>query len=67
VSSSTHEVRAIVEAFDAATAGGARCALARVVSVDRSAYRRAGARMLVCEDGSSTGTISAGCLEHNVI
>ena len=62
-----NEVRALVEAFDGACAGGERCALATVVSVEGSSYRRPGARMLVCEGGGSTGTISAGCLESDVI
>ena len=62
-----NEVRALVEAFDAAARTGARCALATVVSVEGSSYRRPGARMLVCEGGASTGTISAGCLESDVI
>lgn len=62
-----NEVRAIIEAFDEANARGERCALAIVVSVEGSSYRRPGARMLVCEDGASTGMISAGCLESDVI
>ena len=61
-----NEVRALVEAFDAACAAGERCALATVVSVEGSSYRRPGARMLVGEGGASTGTISAGCLEADV-
>ena len=62
-----NEVRALVEAFDAANERGERCALATVVSVEGSSYRRPGARMLVREGGTSTGTISAGCLESDVI
>jgi xanthine dehydrogenase accessory factor len=62
-----NEVRALIEAFDGAAAAGERCALATLVSVEGSSYRRPGARMLVCEGGSSTGTISAGCLESDVI
>jgi xanthine/CO dehydrogenase XdhC/CoxF family maturation factor len=62
-----NEVKALVEAFDEATIRGERCALATVVSVEGSSYRRPGARMLVREDGTSTGTISAGCLEADVI
>ena len=62
-----NEVRALVEAFDAANVRGERCALATVVSVEGSSYRRPGARMLVCEAGNSTGTISAGCLESDII
>ncbi|HZH91621.1 MAG TPA: XdhC family protein [Pyrinomonadaceae bacterium] len=62
-----NEVRALVKAFDEAQDRGERCALATVVSVEGSSYRRPGARMLVCEGGTSTGTISAGCLEGDVI
>ncbi len=62
-----NEVKALVEAFDAANERGERCALATVVSVEGSSYRRPGARMLVCEGGTSTGTISAGCLESDVV
>jgi xanthine dehydrogenase accessory factor len=62
-----NEVRALVEAFDAANTKSERCALATVVSVEGSSYRRPGARMLVCEGGASTGTISAGCLEADVV
>ena len=62
-----NEVRALVEAFDASNKRGERCALATVVSVEGSSYRRPGARMLVREGGASTGTISAGCLEADVI
>jgi xanthine dehydrogenase accessory factor len=62
-----NEVRALVEAFDAANLKGERCALATIVSVEGSSYRRPGARMLVSETGIHTGTISAGCLESDVI
>ena len=62
-----NEVRALVEAFDAANKRGERCVLATVLSVEGSSYRRPGARMLVCEGGATTGTISAGCLESDVI
>ena len=42
---------------------GRPCALATVVEVLGSAYRRPGARMLVTDDGQLTGAISGGCLE----
>ena len=35
-------------------------ALATVVKIDGSTYRRPGARMLINEDGQTWGTISAG-------
>lgn len=62
-----NEVRNLVKAFDEANIRGELCALATVVSVEGSSYRRPGARILVCEGGSSAGTISAGCLESDVI
>ena len=62
-----NEVKSLVQAFDEANSRRQRCALATVVSVEGSSYRRPGARMLVREDGTSIGTISAGCLEADVI
>lgn len=44
-----------------------KVALATVVHVDGSAYRRPGARMLVSEDGELTGAISGGCLEGDAL
>jgi len=43
-----------------------RAAIATVVSVHGSAYRREGARMAVAEDGASVGNVSGGCLEGDV-
>ncbi|AJY76147.1 XdhC family protein [Paenibacillus beijingensis] len=43
-----------------------RFALATIVRVDGSAYRREGAKMLFGKDGSRYGTISAGCLEEDL-
>src|SRR2546429_7873677 len=47
-------------------AGGGRAALATVVRVRGSAYRHEGAKLLVAEDGSTTGNVSGGCLEQDV-
>ena len=41
--------------------------LATVVRVRGSAYRRPGARMLVTPRGQVAGSISAGCLERDVV
>src|SRR3954447_16162379 len=62
-----NEVQELVQDFQAANLRGERCALATIVSVEGSSYRRPGARMLVSENGHATGTISAGCLESDVI
>ena len=61
-----NELRAIVEAFGRARERGERAALATVVSVEGSAYRRPGARMIVTESGETAGAISGGCLERDV-
>lgn len=45
---------------------GASFALATVVKINGSAYRRPGARMLVAPGGTTVGTISGGCLEQEV-
>ena len=45
---------------------GKRAALATVVRVRGSAYRHEGARMLVADDGTTTGNVSGGCLEADV-
>jgi xanthine/CO dehydrogenase XdhC/CoxF family maturation factor len=48
------------------TATGGRAALATVVSISGSAYRRPGAKFLIEETGSTLGSVSGGCLEADV-
>ncbi|TGE03797.1 XdhC family protein [Hymenobacter fodinae] len=57
------ELQRLLAAYDGYRAAGRACALATVVEVEGSAYRRPGARMLVTDDGQLTGAISGGCLE----
>jgi len=61
------EISDIIKAFDQAQKEGKRSALATVVLVEGSSYRRPGARMLVTEDGQLTGAISGGCLEGDAL
>ena len=61
------EIKDIIKAYDAAVDQGKRTALATVVHVEGSSYRRPGARMLVTEDGLLTGAISGGCLEGDAL
>ncbi|NCD70972.1 XdhC family protein [Mucilaginibacter agri] len=61
------EIVEIVAAYDRAVKEGKKAALATVVLVEGSAYRRAGARMLITEDGQLTGAISGGCLEGDAL
>ena len=42
-------------------------ALATLVRVKGSSYRRPGARMLISRDGTFVGSLSAGCIEEEVI
>src|ERR1700712_5968017 len=61
------EIKDILKAYQEAAAGGKRCAIATVVDVIGSSYRRPGARMLVTDDGRITGAISGGCLEGDAM
>ena len=61
------EIEDIVQSFHIAQQAQVKTALATVVLVQGSSYRRPGARMLVTEDGQITGTISGGCLETDAI
>jgi xanthine/CO dehydrogenase XdhC/CoxF family maturation factor len=45
---------------------GQSFALATLVRAEGSSYRRPGARMLVCQDGCTIGSLSAGCIEEEV-
>lgn len=61
------EINAIVARYREVDFTAARAALATVVRVEGSSYRRTGARMLVLDDGSYTGGISGGCLEGDAL
>ncbi|MEY2488356.1 MAG: xanthine dehydrogenase accessory factor [Verrucomicrobiota bacterium] len=45
---------------------GEPLALATLVRAQGSSYRRPGARMLICSDGTTAGSLSGGCLEEEV-
>jgi xanthine/CO dehydrogenase XdhC/CoxF family maturation factor len=45
---------------------GEPLALATLVRAQGSSYRRPGARMLICPDGTTAGSLSGGCLEEEV-
>jgi len=61
------ELQQIIQAYTQLKSESKKVALATVVQVDGSAYRRPGARMLVTEDGNLTGAISGGCLEGDAL
>ncbi len=60
------EARAVIEAYAQAVRDDVQTALATIVRVEGSAYRRPGARMLMTADGQITGNLSGGCLERDV-
>ncbi|HSN09618.1 MAG TPA: XdhC/CoxI family protein [Hanamia sp.] len=61
------EINHIINAFEKAKQMQMQTALVTVVHVEGSSYRRAGARMLVREDGQIFGAISGGCLEGDAL
>lgn len=46
---------------------GEQFALATLVHVEGSSYRRPGARVLIAADGTAIGALSGGCLEDEVV
>ncbi len=61
------ELSDIIAAYNKAVLQNKQTALATVVKVEGSSYRRPGARMLITEDGEITGAISGGCLEGDAL
>jgi xanthine dehydrogenase accessory factor len=60
------ELREILTACQSLQGQGKKAALATVVAVSGSSYRRPGARMLMTMDGPVAGGVSGGCLETDV-
>lgn len=61
------EITRILEVYEQVDFATRKAALATVVWVDGSAYRRPGARMLITDDGRWEGAISGGCLEGDAL
>ncbi len=59
------EIPAILAAL--AAAPGEPAALATLVRVEGSSYRRPGARLLLLANGARLGSISGGCLEDDIV
>ena len=62
-----NELQSIINVYRAIEQADMPAALATVVRVTGSAYRRAGARMLITADGQTVGSVSGGCLERDVL
>jgi xanthine dehydrogenase accessory factor len=60
------EITDVLDALERLRDDDQRMALATIVAVRGSTYRRPGARLLVPEQGAPIGNISGGCLEGDV-
>ncbi len=60
------EISDVLAAIESLRERGEKMALATIVAVRGSTYRRPGARLLVPEAGELIGNISGGCLENDV-
>jgi xanthine/CO dehydrogenase XdhC/CoxF family maturation factor len=60
------ELQDVLRAIEEAAARGESMALATVVAIRGSTYRREGARLAIPAEGNPVGTISGGCLEGEV-
>jgi len=61
-----NDLSRLLDALSQAQVDGQDAVIATVVKVEGSAYRRPGARMVIPQLGSATGTVSGGCLESDV-
>ena len=61
-----YEIGKIATAIDTLISSGKRGVLVTVAGTKGSTYRRAGARCVIGEDGSSFGAISGGCVERDL-
>ena len=61
------EIKDIIAAYYNSLQQGRQTALATVVHLEGSSYRRPGARMLIADNGQLTGAISGGCLEGDAL
>lgn len=61
------EISRILEVYEQVDFTQRKAALATVVWVEGSSYRRPGARMLITDDGRWEGAISGGCLEGDAL
>lgn len=57
----------VIDAARSAIENGKSAVLATIVNVEGSAYRRPGAKMVIPKDGGGVGSITAGCLEDEVL
>ncbi len=57
----------IIEILNGPPDEGGASVLATIVETSGSTYRKAGARMLIREDGGAVGVVSGGCVEGDIL
>jgi xanthine dehydrogenase accessory factor len=62
-----YELRKIITAYQQLNFAERKVALATVVKLHGSGYRRPGAKMLIVDNGTWIGAVSGGCLEGDVL
>ncbi len=60
------ETSRVLQTIAQLAAQGRGAALATVIRIRGSAYRRPGAKMVIADDGAMAGSVSGGCLEADV-
>jgi len=61
------EIKSILDMYKTYSGSSQKAAIAQVVRVEESSYRREGARMLIFDNGTFIGGISGGCLEGDTL
>lgn len=62
----THEIKQLFKTAAIWQQKGKKSALATVVNVEGSSYRKSGVRMLLSETGETIGAVSGGCIEKEI-
>lgn len=60
------ETAGVVAAWEKCFAAGESVALATLIQIEGSSYRRPGAKLLIRADGGMIGQVSGGCLENDL-
>ena len=63
----TFEFKNCINSFKIAHLKGLKSAMATLVALEGSSYRKPGVRMLFLEDGTMTGALSGGCVEKEIL
>lgn len=61
------EIKSILKLYHSYKKSDTKSAIAQVVRLEESSYRREGARMLIFDNGTFIGGISGGCLEGDTL